>query len=111
MRHVFLLYLYIYKPFLLTPCRDEWEIDRSTLVFQKKLGQGNFGEVWSGIWNATTPVAIKTLKPGVHVYWSIYSISVKLFFLKNAFRVRVCGCVCVCVLVRVCVCECVGVCV
>ena len=45
-------------------CRDEWEIDRSTLVFQKKLGQGNFGEVWSGIWNGTTPVAIKTLKAG-----------------------------------------------
>ena len=46
--------------------RDEWEIDRSTLVFQKKLGQGNFGEVWAGIWNATTPVAIKTLKTGMY---------------------------------------------
>ena len=45
-------------------CRDEWEIERSTLVFQKKLGAGNFGEVWSGVWNGTTPVAIKTLKPG-----------------------------------------------
>lgn len=44
--------------------RDEWEIDRSTLQFNKKLGQGNFGEVWSGLWNETTPVAIKTLKPG-----------------------------------------------
>ena len=44
--------------------RDEWEIDRSTLQFNKKLGQGNFGEVWSGLWNQTTPVAIKTLKPG-----------------------------------------------
>ena len=45
--------------------RDEWEIDRSTLQFQKKLGDGNFGEVWSGIWNGITPVAIKVLKPGV----------------------------------------------
>ena len=44
--------------------RDEWEIDRSTLQFQKKLGSGNFGEVWSGVWNGTTPVAIKTLKAG-----------------------------------------------
>jgi len=44
--------------------RDEWEIERSTLQFQKKLGQGNFGEVWSGVWNDSTPVAIKTLKPG-----------------------------------------------
>jgi fyn-related kinase len=44
--------------------KDEWEIDRNTLEFKKKLGQGNFGEVWSGLWNGTTLVAIKTLKPG-----------------------------------------------
>ena len=30
----------------------------------KKLGHGQFGEVWEGVWNNTTPVAIKTLKPG-----------------------------------------------
>lgn len=30
----------------------------------RKLGQGQFGEVWEGQWNNTTPVAIKTLKPG-----------------------------------------------
>ena len=45
-------------------CRDEWEIERSTLHFTKKLGHGNFGEVWEGIWNGTTQVAIKTLKTG-----------------------------------------------
>ena len=44
--------------------RDEWEIDRTTIVLQRKLGQGNFGEVWAGVWNGTTPVAVKTLKPG-----------------------------------------------
>ena len=49
-------------------CRDEWEIDRSTLQFQKKLGAGNFGEVWSGMWNGTTPVAIKTLKTGGYMH-------------------------------------------
>jgi len=48
----------------LFPYRDEWEIDRSTLQFEKKLGAGNFGEVWSGLWNESTPVAIKTLKTG-----------------------------------------------
>ena len=48
--------------------RDEWEIDRSTLQFQKKLGAGNFGEVWSGMWNGTTPVAIKTLKTGGYIH-------------------------------------------
>lgn len=44
--------------------RDQWEIDRSSLKFVRKLGHGQFGEVWEGLWNNTTPVAIKTLKPG-----------------------------------------------
>ena len=44
--------------------RDQWEIDRNSLKFVRKLGHGQFGEVWEGIWNNTTPVAIKTLKPG-----------------------------------------------
>ena len=45
--------------------RDQWEIDRNSLKFIKKLGHGQFGEVWEGVWNNTTPVAIKTLKPGI----------------------------------------------
>lgn len=44
--------------------RDQWEIDRSSLKCVRKLGQGQFGEVWEGLWNNTTPVAIKTLKLG-----------------------------------------------
>lgn len=44
---------------------DQWEIDRLSLKFVKKLGSGQFGEVWEGLWNNTTPVAIKTLKPGM----------------------------------------------
>ncbi|NWU12211.1 FRK kinase, partial [Cephalopterus ornatus] len=43
---------------------DQWEIDRQSLQLVKKLGSGQFGEVWEGRWNNTTPVAIKTLKPG-----------------------------------------------
>ena len=43
---------------------DAWEISRETLKFIHRLGAGNFGEVWEGVWNDTTPVAIKTLKPG-----------------------------------------------
>jgi fyn-related kinase len=44
--------------------RDQWEIERTSLKFVRKLGHGQFGEVWEGMWNNTTPVAIKTLKPG-----------------------------------------------
>lgn len=47
--------------------RDQWEIERSSLKFIRKLGHGQFGEVWEGMWNNTTPVAIKTLKPGKRI--------------------------------------------
>ena len=52
--------------------RDHWEIDRTSLKFIRKLGHGQFGEVWEGLWNNTTPVAIKTLKTGewVRCCWS-----------------------------------------
>ncbi|KAM4771026.1 tyrosine-protein kinase FRK [Rhinophrynus dorsalis] len=43
---------------------DHWEIDRNSLKFLKKLGHGQFGEVWEGLWNDTISVAIKTLKTG-----------------------------------------------
>ena len=44
--------------------KDEWEIERSSIRLHKKLGAGQFGEVWDGVWNGTTPVAVKTLKSG-----------------------------------------------
>jgi serine/threonine protein kinase len=44
--------------------KDEWEIPRTQLTLQDKLGNGQFGEVWKGRWNGTTDVAIKTLKVG-----------------------------------------------
>jgi hypothetical protein len=28
--------------------QDQWEIDRSEVRLDKKLGSGNFGEVWLG---------------------------------------------------------------
>ena len=42
-----------------------WRIERITLVFHKQLGKGQFGEVWGAVWNKTTPVAVKILKPGI----------------------------------------------
>lgn len=43
---------------------DQWEIERSSIKLLKKLGSGQFGDVWEGLWNNTTTVAVKTLKPG-----------------------------------------------
>ena len=44
--------------------KDMWEIPRTSITFVKRLGGGQFGEVYEGLWNNTTPVAVKTLKAG-----------------------------------------------
>jgi len=44
--------------------KDAWEIPRESLRLTRKLGQGQFGEVWAGMWNNATLVAVKTLKDG-----------------------------------------------
>ncbi|KAG5682067.1 hypothetical protein PVAND_011450 [Polypedilum vanderplanki] len=44
--------------------RDGWEIDRNEIRLVKKLGEGNFGEVYYGKWKNGTEVAIKTLRQG-----------------------------------------------
>ena len=45
--------------------KDQWEIPRESIRLVRKLGQGQFGEVWMGLWNNTTPVAVKTLRSQV----------------------------------------------
>lgn len=52
------------KPITNGLAKDAWEIDRESLRLTKKLGAGQFGEVWAGVWNNTTHVAVKTLKNG-----------------------------------------------
>ncbi|XP_032619405.1 tyrosine-protein kinase Blk isoform X2 [Chelonoidis abingdonii] len=59
---------------LTTPCislvpqrpwaQDEWEIPRESLKLVKKLGAGQFGEVWMGYYKNNVKVAVKTLKEG-----------------------------------------------
>uniref|UniRef100_A0A674MXR0 Tyrosine-protein kinase n=1 Tax=Takifugu rubripes TaxID=31033 RepID=A0A674MXR0_TAKRU len=44
--------------------QDEWEIPRESLKLERKLGAGQFGEVWMGIHNNERRVAIKCLKIG-----------------------------------------------
>ena len=50
---------------LKNPCLNEsWEIDRKSIHLVKELSNGQFSEEWMGIWNGTTKVAVKILKPG-----------------------------------------------
>uniref|UniRef100_A0A8D0HSE2 non-specific protein-tyrosine kinase n=1 Tax=Sphenodon punctatus TaxID=8508 RepID=A0A8D0HSE2_SPHPU len=44
--------------------QDEWEIPRESLKLVKKLGSGQFGEVWMGYYKNNVTVAVKTLKQG-----------------------------------------------
>jgi len=52
------------KPLTGGLAKDAWEIPRESLRLTRKLGAGQFGEVWAGVWNNTTQVAVKTLKTG-----------------------------------------------
>ncbi|TKS76906.1 Tyrosine-protein kinase HCK [Collichthys lucidus] len=44
--------------------KDAWEIPRSSLKLERRLGAGQFGEVWMATYNKHTKVAVKTMKPG-----------------------------------------------
>lgn len=44
--------------------RDKWEIPRNEIELLKRLGRGNFGEVYYGKWKNNTEVAVKTLREG-----------------------------------------------
>ncbi|XP_037096111.1 tyrosine-protein kinase HCK [Syngnathus acus] len=44
--------------------KDAWEIQRSSLKLEKRLGAGQFGDVWLATYNKHTKVAVKTMKPG-----------------------------------------------
>ena len=47
-----------------TPTKDEWEIERTSIKLHEKIDVTQFVEVWEGLWNGTTPVAVKVPKPG-----------------------------------------------
>lgn len=52
------------KPQTIGLAKDAWEISRSSIALERRLGTGCFGDVWLGMWNGSTKVAVKTLKPG-----------------------------------------------
>ena len=42
---------------------EEWETDRRQVRLVRKLMSSEFVEVWEGLWNGITPVAVKTPRP------------------------------------------------
>ncbi|XP_055970154.1 tyrosine-protein kinase Blk [Sorex fumeus] len=44
--------------------QDEWEVPRQAIRLVRKLGAGQFGEVWMGYYKQRVKVAVKTLKAG-----------------------------------------------
>ncbi|KAL3102973.1 hypothetical protein niasHT_025881 [Heterodera trifolii] len=52
------------RPDLSYDTAKNWEIPRDELLLDRKLGEGNFGEVWLGRWRGVIEVAIKMMKPG-----------------------------------------------
>ena len=65
---------------LKSPCvvAADVETDRSHIKFVRKLMSGEFTEVWEGIWNDTTPVAVKTLIPNQNITVGEFFSSAKL---------------------------------
>ena len=45
---------------VLNQVSEVFEVERSSITLNKKLWTGEFSEVWQGVWNNKTPVAVKT---------------------------------------------------
>ena len=43
---------------------DDWKINRKFIELKSKLRDEEFTAVWAGMWNGTTPIAVKIPKPG-----------------------------------------------
>ncbi|KAI5622891.1 tyrosine-protein kinase Lck isoform 2, partial [Silurus asotus] len=65
--------------------QDEWEISRESLKLERRLGQGQFGEVWMGLYNNNRRVAIKSLKAGT---MSIGAFLAEANLMKNLQHLR-----------------------
>lgn len=42
---------------------DRWEVDSATIELTGLLGHGHYGEVYRGLWNDSTKVAVKCMNP------------------------------------------------
>ncbi|XP_028995790.1 tyrosine-protein kinase Lck [Betta splendens] len=65
--------------------QDAWEIPRESLKLERRLGAGQFGEVWMGIYNNERKVAIKNLKIGT---MSVEAFLAEANMMKNLQHAR-----------------------
>lgn len=72
--------------------KDAWEIPRESLRLTRKLGAGQFGEVWAGVWNNTTHVAVKTLRTGTMSPASFLAEAAVMKSLRHKHLVQVRNC-------------------
>ena len=39
--------------------KDECEIEKQSIALKKKIGEGDFGHIWEGLWNQSTPIIVE----------------------------------------------------
>ena len=50
---------------------DKWEIDRTDIIMNQKLGGGQYGDVYEAVWKRyNITVAVKTLKVNLFTFLS-----------------------------------------
>lgn len=55
-----------------SPIHDKWEMERTDITMKHKLGGGQYGEVYVGVWKKyNLTVAVKTLKVRSHCHYLI----------------------------------------
>jgi fyn-related kinase len=66
------------KPCVIAPTDVEWQADKSGIRLIRRLMPGQFTEAWEGMWNDTTPVAVKTLIPNQNMTIEDFLLSANL---------------------------------
>lgn len=69
-----------------SPIHDKWEMERTDITMKHKLGGGQYGEVYVGVWKKyNLTVAVKTLKVRAPSWHSLLSLS----FIVGSWFVKV----------------------
>ena len=66
-QHIKLNSVCLLQPHMVDLSREigvDWETNRKSISLNKKIGTSASSEVWEGLWNRITPVAVKLLNPG-----------------------------------------------